>query len=238
MRFDEFVAREQNLSRNIAKELIKSAKVKLNDKLISKPSLQINEFSENKIEICDEIYVSRAALKLKNFLNETKIDIKNKTCLDVGSSTGGFIEILLEFKASKVIGVDVGSGQIHNKISQNKKVEIYEKTDIRAFKTAEKFDIITCDISFISVNEILNILANLSKSYIIILFKPQFEVGKNAKRNKSGVVVDENAINKARINFEINAQKLGLEKEFTKQSKLKGKEGNVEYFYSFRKISS
>lgn len=237
MRFDEFVAREQNLSRNIAKELIKSAKVKLNDKLISKPSLQINEFSENKIEICDEIYVSRAALKLKNFLNETKIDIKNKTCLDVGSSTGGFIEILLEFKASKVIGVDVGSGQIHNKISQNKKVEICEKTDIRAFKTAEKFDIITCDISFISVNEILNILANLSKSYIIILFKPQFEVGKNAKRNKSGVVVDENAINKARINFEINAQKLGLEKEFTKQSKLKGKEGNVEYFYSFRKIS-
>lgn len=237
MRFDEFVAREQNLSRNIAKELIKSAKVKLNDKLISKPSLQINEFSENKIEICDEIYVSRAALKLKNFLNETKIDIKNKTCLDVGSSTGGFIEILLEFKASKVIGVDVGSGQIHNKISQNKKVEIYEKTDIRAFKTEEKFDIITCDISFISVNEILNILANLSKSYIIILFKPQFEVGKNAKRNKSGVVVDENAINKARINFEINAQKLGLEKEFIKQSKLKGKEGNVEYFYSFRKIS-
>lgn len=237
MRFDEFVAREQNLSRNIAKELIKSAKVKLNDKLISKPSLQINEFSENKIEICDEIYVSRAALKLKNFLNETKIDIKNKTCLDVGSSTGGFIEILLEFKASKVIGVDVGSGQIHNKISQNKKVEIYEKTDIRAFKTAEKFDIITCDISFISVNEILNILANLSKSYIIILFKPQFEVGKNAKRNKLGVVVDENAINKARINFEINAQKLGLEKDFIKQSKLKGKEGNVEYFYSFRKIS-
>lgn len=238
MRFDEFVAREQNLSRNIAKELIKSAKVKLNNKLISKPSLQINEFNENKIEICDEIYVSRAALKLKNFLNETKIDIKNKTCLDVGSSTGGFIEILLEFKASKVIGVDVGSGQIHNKISQNKKVEIYEKTDIRAFKAEEKFDIITCDISFISVNEILNILANLSKSYIIILFKPQFEVGKNAKRNKSGVVVDENAINKARANFEINAQKLGLEKEFTKQSKLKGKEGNVEYFYAFRKISS
>lgn len=235
MRLDNFLANNLKISRNQARELIKNLKVKINDKIITKTSFLTDE--NTKFEILeDKIYVSRAANKLKYFLLESGISIANLNCLDIGSSTGGFIEVLLEFGASKVVGVDVGNNQIHNSLMNETRLEIYENTDIRDFKSDELFEIITCDVSFIGINEILNIINSYANNFIIILFKPQFEVGKSVKRDKKGVVKDEKAISQAMRKFEANALSLGWNLYLKTNSKIKGKEGNEEVFYAFKKI--
>lgn len=235
MRLDNFLADNLKISRNQARELIKNLKVKINDKIITKISFLTDE--NTKFEILeDKIYVSRAANKLKYFLHESDISITNLNCLDIGSSTGGFIEVLLEFGASKVVGVDVGNNQIHNSLRNETRLEIYENTDIRDFKSDELFEIITCDVSFIGINEILNIINSYASNFIVILFKPQFEVGKSVKRDKKGVVKDEKAILQAMRKFEANALSLGWNLYIKTNSKIKGKEGNEEVFYAFKKI--
>ncbi len=231
MRLDEFLVKNGYIdSRNKAKELIKNKKIKINGKIAIKPSLKV----ENpEIEILEKVYVSRAAWKLKNYLEKYNIDFSNKKVLDVGSSTGGFSEVALEKGAEKVVCVDVGINQLHSKIKNNKKVEVYENTDIRDFEYKNKFDILVSDVSFISLLKIFDKLAALSDE-MILLFKPQFEVGIEAKRDKKGVVIDEEAIKKAKANFEKYVQK-----EFkilrSEESSIKGKEGNIEYIYHLRR---
>jgi len=231
MRLDEYLVKINLIeSRNKAKELIKNKKVKVNEKIISKPSFNIEK---GKIEILENIYVSRAAWKLKNYLEKYNIDFKEKTVLDVGSSTGGFSEVALEKEAKKIVCVDVGNNQLHPKIRENLKVEVYENTDIRDFNYSEKFDILVSDVSFISLLKIFDKLSILSDE-MILLFKPQFEVGKNAKRDKKGVVIDKKAIKEAKINFEGYVSKY-FEILRSEESSIKGKEGNTEYIYHLRR---
>ena len=236
MRLDIYlVEKGLSQSRNKAQELIKAKKVKVNGKVITKPSFLIEDKNE-KVEVdLSESYVSRASLKLKNFLNEVDINIKDKICLDIGSSTGGFVEILLEFGAKEVTAVDVGKEQLHPKLKSDKRIKIFEETDIRDFNPSHKFDIITCDISFISLSYILQSIDKLANDKIILLFKPQFEVGINAKRDKSGVVKDEEAIKKATNEFLKEAKKYNWKLIERSLSKLKGKSGNVEEFFFFEK---
>ncbi|MEO1923851.1 MAG: TlyA family RNA methyltransferase [Nautiliaceae bacterium] len=235
MRLDEAIVNRGLLdSRNKAKEQIKKSKVKVNGKLITKPSYKVS--LEDKIEILEKnIYVSRAAWKLKNYLEKYNIDFRGKTVLDVGSSTGGFSEVSLEKGAKKVVCVDVGSNQLNPKIKNHSKVESYENTDIRDFDYPEKFDIVVSDVSFISLLKIINKIDKLSKRDIILLFKPQFEVGKDVKRDKKGVVTDTEAIKRARENFEKETRKLGWKLKRSEESSVKGKEGNIEYIYHFVK---
>ena len=235
MRLDEAIVNRGLLdSRNKAKEQIKKSKVKVNGKLITKPSYKVG--LEDKIEILENnVYVSRAAWKLKNYLEKYNIDFKEKTVLDVGSSTGGFSEVSLEKGAKKVVCVDVGSNQLHPKIKNHSKVESYENTDIRDFDYPEKFDIVVSDVSFISLLKVIKKIDELAKSDIILLFKPQFEVGKDVKRDKKGVVTDTEAVKKARENFEKETRKLGWKLKRSEESSVKGKEGNIEYIYHFVK---
>ncbi len=235
MRLDEAIVNRGLLdSRNKAKEQIKKSKVKVNGKLITKPSYKVG--LEDKIEILENnVYVSRAAWKLKNYLERYNIDFKEKTVLDVGSSTGGFSEVSLEKGAKKVVCVDVGSNQLHPKIKNHSKVESYENTDIRDFDYPEKFDIVVSDVSFISLLKVIKKIDELAKSDIILLFKPQFEVGKDVKRDKKGVVTDTEAVKKARENFEKETRKLGWKLKRSEESSVKGKEGNIEYIYHFVK---
>jgi len=204
--------------------------VKVDGKVVTKPSLNVDN---PEIEILEKVYVSRAAWKLKNYLEKYGISFDGKNVIDVGSSTGGFSEVALEKGAKKVVCVDVGDNQLHPKIRQNSKVEVYENTDIRDFESKEKFDILVSDVSFISLLKIFNKLNKLSDE-MILLFKPQFEVGINAKRDKKGVVIDNEAIKKARENFEKE-----ISKEFkiirNEESSIKGKEGNIEYIYHLRR---
>jgi len=234
MRLDNYIFKNSYASsRNKASELIKNSKVKVDGKIITKPSFEVEDV---EIEILQDIvYVSRAGYKLDGFLKEVDIDLKNKECLDIGSSTGGFVEVLLQYGANEVVAVDVGTNQLHESLRQNPKVKSYEKTNIKEFKSDKKFEVVTCDVSFTGVEELLFDIDRLSSGDIIILFKPQFEVGVGVKRDKKGVVKDKKAIEFAKKRFESAVFTYGWKLIRKSESKLKGKEGNVEIFYHFKK---
>ena len=157
--------------------------------------------------------------------------------LDVGSSTGGFVQILLQRGAKSVTALDVGSSQLSEILRHNPRVIVREKTDIREFASEKKFDLITCDVSFISLNLILKSLASLAKNALIVLFKPQFEVGAEIKRNKKGVLKDEKAVRAARAKFERLCAELGLVALHASACKITGKEGNREFFYLLKRMN-
>ena len=168
----------------------------------------------------------------KDILNLAGVDV-----LDVGSSTGGFVQILLQRGAKSVTALDVGSSQLSEILRRDPRVIVRENTDIREFSSEKKFDLITCDVSFISLNLILKSLASLAKSALIVLFKPQFEVGTEAKRNKKGVLKDEKAARGARAKFERLCAELGLAVLHAGACKITGKEGNQEFFYLLKRMN-
>lgn len=168
----------------------------------------------------------------KNILNLAGADV-----LDVGSSTGGFVQILLQRGAKSVTALDVGSSQLSKILRRSSRVIVRENTDIREFESEKKFDLITCDVSFISLNLILKSLASLAKNALIVLFKPQFEVGAEIKRNKKGVLRDEKAVRAARAKFEQLCAELGLAVLHTSVCKITGKEGNREFFYLLKRMN-
>ena len=247
MRFDSFVSQKLGISRNKALELIENKKVLLNSKAL-KPSFNVKNLAlkplndedllnlkELSLTVNEKIYASRAALKLRGFLEDFELNIKGKVCLDIGASKGGFTQILLENEALKVVCLDVGSNQLDLALKNDKRVQSIENTDIKDFKSDEKFELITCDLSFISLKKVLCHIDRLACGLIILLFKPQFEVGICTKRDKNGVVKDKAAIKQAREDFERSCLALGWLFMGSCASKLKGKEGNVEYFYLYSK---
>nr|WP_314442634.1 SAM-dependent methyltransferase [uncultured Campylobacter sp.] len=168
----------------------------------------------------------------KDILNLAGADV-----LDVGSSTGGFVQILLQCGAKSVTALDVGSSQLSEILRRSPRVIVRENTDIREFESEKKFDLITCDVSFISLNLILKSLSSLAKSALIVLFKPQFEVGAEIKRNKKGVLKDEKAVRAARAKFEQLCAELGLAVLHASACKITGKEGNREFFYLLKRMN-
>lgn len=168
----------------------------------------------------------------KDILNLAGADV-----LDVGSSTGGFVQILLQRGAKSVTALDVGSSQLSEILRRSPRVIVRENTDIREFASEKKFDLITCDVSFISLNLILKSLASLAKNALIVLFKPQFEVGAEIKRNKKGVLKDEKAVCAARAKFERLCAELGLAALHSSACKITGKEGNREFFYLLKRMN-
>lgn len=220
-------------SRNRALEAIKSGKVKVDGK-IAKPSNKCDQTSSIEVEN-EKFYASRAARKLEAFFGEHAIDIADKRVLDIGSSTGGFAQILLENGVINLACVDVGTNQLHHSIREDERVQVHEKCDIRDFDDDSGFEVVTCDVSFISVLDILESIHRLASGDIVILYKPQFEVGRLAKRDSNGVVTDIDAIRYARGIFEQKCQELHWDLVISLESKVQGKEGNREYFYHFKK---
>ena len=145
------------------------------------------------------------------------------------------LAVLFKFCLKSVVALDVGSSQLDEKIRQDNRVKVFENTDFRIWYSDKKFDIITCDVSFISVIELLPYIDRYANNDIIVLFKPQFEVGIRVKRSKRGVVRDEKAIREARAKFELAAARLGWIMQITQECEIKGKEGNAEFFYAFKK---
>ncbi len=233
-RIDKYLVEKNYFeSRNRAIDAIKRGKVFIDGKM-AKPSTKCDENSNIDIDR-EKFYVSRASKKLELFLEEYAMDLKERVALDIGSSTGGFVQILLENGVESVTAVDVGSNQLHHSLRDNPKVEIFEETDIRVFKSAKRFDIVTCDVSFISILNIVEDIDRLAKSDMILLFKPQFEVGRDVKRDSRGVVVDKEAIIRAKERFEKRVEEFSWTLVYETTSKLYGKSGNIEYIYHFRK---
>ena len=183
----------------------------------------------------DVIYVSRAAYKLKSFFDDNNINVNGKNCLDIGSSTGGFVQILCQYGAKIVTAVDVGKEQLSSILKNESRVMSFEGTDIRDFKSDFCFDFVSCDVSFVGIEYILKDIDRLSSDEIVILFKPQFQVGLDVKRDKRGVVKDAKAIILQTHIFEKRTSVLGWELIKKEHSKVKGKEGNEEIFYYFKK---
>ena len=239
MRLDKYLVDEGYYeSRNRANDAIKAGKVTVDGKK-AKASAKVDENSVVDVEN-EKFYVSRAARKLESFLMEHPIEMKDKVALDIGSSTGGFAQIVLENDVATLDCVDVGSEQLHISLRQNEKLSLHEGTDIREFESQKIFNLITCDVSFISILKITDDIDRLAGKGcdIVILYKPQFEVGKETKRDSKGVVQDLDAIARRKEEFDAEAKRLGWDEVYQSESKVTGKEGNQEYLYHFVKIEN
>ncbi|NNE56738.1 MAG: TlyA family RNA methyltransferase [Hellea sp.] len=225
-------------SRARAASAIKTGHVKIDGKTATKPSQKVA--NNNIIEAEQEHpWVSRAGIKLAHALKLFNIDVSGKTCLDVGSSTGGFTEVLLDNGARKIYAVDVGQGQLHNKLKGHPKVVSMEQTDARTLR-ADMFDplpqIVVCDASFISATKILEKPLSIVQpgAVLISLVKPQFEVGRE-NIGRGGLVKTEELAKKA-LTFVVNwVSELGWEVRATNLSPIKGGDGNIEYLLYARK---
>lgn len=221
-------------SRQKAQELIASKCVYVNGKQCSKSSYEVLE--DDCIEVRSESkqWVSRAGEKLWGFLSQNPVAIEGRKILDIGSSTGGFSEVLLSLGAREIVCVDVGDNQLHPKLRDHPKIIFFENTDIREFES-EGFELIVCDVSFISLRLIIQKIYELSLGEVILLFKPQFEVGKNVKRNKKGVILNEREVQRALDEFVELLKNMGFRVREVAKSVLKGKNGNEEFFIHIQK---
>lgn len=237
MRLDqELVNRKLYISRSKAVAAIKAGLVFVNGKSADKPSISVSQ--EDKIEAGALPYVSgRGSLKLQKALEFFKINPVGYVCLDVGASTGGFTEVLLNNGAKKVIAVDVGDGQMVAELKNDRRVLSLEKTDIRKLKPFDKIDLIVVDVSFISLSNIAECLAAWGAKKIIVLIKPQFEVPREIAAKHKGVIKSEqdrqNAVDKVCSCFE----KLGFGCVGFVKSPILGGSGNVEFLACFEKTN-
>lgn len=231
IRLDNLVALKKNISRSRAQALIKEGKVEACGKIVTKPAFMLEDNAEINL-LNDDNYVSRGAYKLKKALEFFDVSVEGKVVLDMGASTGGFTQVALENGAEKVYSVDVGTGELDKSLISNPRVVNMQGTDIRLVQTEMVVDtqIVVGDLSFISLRHILpKIKALFGKIECILLFKPQFECGKELARKFKGIIKDK-AVHKALLKEfiqEINSYEYNLS-EIT-FSPIKGKNGNVEY---------
>ncbi len=225
-------------SRERAKGLILSGDVRVNGNPVNKAGTLIDENAE--IEITKDIpYVSRGGLKLEKAIKEFNINVKDKAAIDVGASTGGFTDCLIQYGAKKVYAVDVGYGQLAWKLRNDPRVVVIERKNIRYIKSSdigEPVDIATIDVSFISLKLVLPVVKNLLKENgeIIALIKPQFEVGKG-EVGKGGIVKDEEKHKKVISDIKSFATDLGLKVLGVTESPIAGQKGNVEFLIYLQK---
>ena len=217
-------------TRSQAESFIKLGEITVDGKVIKKPSYFVGDKSDIKVTASNQ-YVSRAGLKLESVADVLKLDFKDKTVLDVGSSTGGFTDFALRNGAKKVYAVDVGTDQLHSRLRGNSKVELHEKTDIRDFKLDDKPDIVLIDVSFISLRDILpHISGELSgpNTQIVAMVKPQFEAGR--EQTNKGVIKNDSMRRQILRDFE-NWSKKYFVISNKRDSDISGAKGNQERFY-------
>lgn len=197
MRLDKYISGNRKCTRNRAQFFIDQGLVLVNEVLAKKASHDIAP--QDTVRILEDKrvdFVSRSAIKLDTFLQTVDLDIRDTVCLDIGASTGGFTQILLGHGAGKVYAVDVGTSQLHPSLREDIRVVSIENTDIRDFRSPSYFDVIVGDISFISLVKLIDPILLLAddKTEIILLYKPQFEVGRENLRKtgvpKSEVIVE------------------------------------------------
>ena len=226
-------------SREKAKAVIMAGEVFVNGQREDKAGSKFDR--EAEIEVKGKVlkYVSRGGLKLEKAVEVYGLDLMDKTCIDIGSSTGGFTDCMLQNGAAKVYAIDVGTNQLAWKLREDKRVVSMEKTNIRYVTEEdipEKADFASVDVSFISLTKVLPAAVNLLKdeAYMVCLIKPQFEAGRE-KVGKKGVVRDF-SVHKEVIELVINFA-IGLN-FFIKGltfSPVKGPEGNIEYLLYMQK---
>ncbi len=243
-------------TKNAAQAAILAGGVKIGDKVALKagelydPCKLFAPENKEKIEIKTMPFVSRGGLKLQGAINEFKIKLKDKICIDVGASTGGFTDCMLQAGAKKVYALDVGYNQIAWKLREDKRVIVIEKTNIRncsfedVFKNGatedEMPDFMSMDLSFISIKKVLeNALKFVKKdASMVFLIKPQFEAGKN-EIQKGGVVRDESVHKKIIEDIKSFVKNFNLDTIGVIKSPIQGaKQKNVEYLIYLKRLEN
>ncbi len=225
-------------SRARAQAAIKAGCVRVNGKRLTKASFKLDESFDIEAK-AEHPWVSRAGIKLAFAVSHFDIDISGKTCLDIGSSTGGFSQVLLANGAKKVYAVDVGQDQLHSRLHNHDRLVSLENTDARDL-TADRLgcvpDLIVCDASFISLRKVLTQPLGLTgrNGALIALVKPQFEVGK-AGIGRGGLVKSERLALQALSDICAWVEGQGWEVLSTSPSPIKGGSGNREYLVYARK---
>lgn len=234
-------------SRTLAQRLVMAGNVRVNGQLVFKPSTKVTTDAELVIDR-GPAYVSRGGDKLSAALNYFNIDVVDMVCADVGASTGGFTDCLLQNGAEKVYAIDVGHGILHWKLRQDPRVVVMERTNARYMSTLpEPIDIVTVDASFISLSILLPVIKNwfdirepiktqtdLQYGQVIALIKPQFEAGRQIVSKGAGVVKDpkvHHTVLSEILNFAISD---GYQVNGLLRSPLLGPKGNVEFLGWFR----
>ena len=228
-------------SRSAAQQLINLGGVIVNGRTAVKNSLEIAD--SDAVEIAELMlpkYVGRGGQKLEKALELWSIDLGGKTCLDIGSSTGGFTDCMLQNGAARVFAVDVGSNQLHEKLRADERVISLEQTDIRDFSFAD-YDIsaaefIGTDVSFISLKLVLPHIYRLlaEDGTAVALIKPQFEAGRGSL-SKKGIVRSESVRLRCVEEIKEFAEQCGFAVIGTSVSPITGGDGNVEYLLGLRK---
>ena len=228
-------------SRTKAQAMIMAGVVLVAEQRVDKPSEQFPADVQIRIKRADDPtsrYVGRGGLKLEAALREFQLDVTGSVCLDVGASTGGFTDCLLQHGAAQVVAVDVGHNQIDWRLRQDPRVEVREGVNARFLKPedfAAKFDLVVVDVSFISLTKVLPALAPLrnQSGSLVTLIKPQFEVGRG-EVGSGGIVRDSQK--HARVIDEVTnaAVSLGLTPVRVIESPIRGAEGNLEFLALFQ----
>jgi 23S rRNA (cytidine1920-2'-O)/16S rRNA (cytidine1409-2'-O)-methyltransferase len=227
-----------NLSRNQIQSFILQRKVKVNGQIVDKAGTPIAVDSKIDLEIEEPKYVSRAGFKLEAALESFKLDVKGLVVLDSGISTGGFTDCLLQRGAKRVYGVDVGFGIVHEKLRNDPRVILYERTNLRYLESLpELVDLATLDLSFISLLKVMPAVCKLLKpdAKIITLIKPQFEAEREDVR-RGGIVRDEDVHEKVIEKIKTGMVEFGFEMETVIESPIRGdKSGNKEFLALFKR---
>lgn len=248
MRLDQVLVQKKLVpSRTKAKELIESGSVcvEVNGEWLVVTSPSYSTSLDSSVEIRDLSllrFVSRAGLKLEGALRDFSVSAEGVRALDVGQSTGGFTDCLLQNGALEVLGFDVGQGQLHEKIKQDPRVLFFENLHVFDFPQHQEIstwikkgvDLCVIDVSFISVVKVFEVLSSLkgffSQTQFLTLIKPQFEVGKE-NLGKDGVIKDPKLVVKTLLQVEENLRSLGFQVLTQSPSCLQGADGNQEHFF-------
>ncbi len=239
VRLDKFLVDSGLLAtRSEAQAAISASKVTVNGIVVTKASLKVGGDDTIHAERAHP-YVSRAALKLKGALEVFSVDASGLNCLDVGCSTGGFTEVLLEAGATHVISVDVGTDQFHPCLRDNPRIKLFEQLDARKLTSEQidrEIDLLVCDASFIGLEKVLDPAVSFVKSggLALLLFKPQFQVGRKAV-GKGGIVTDLEAVEAAKQAFSAWLVANGFTLKGWEPSPVTGSDGNQEWLvYAFK----
>lgn len=240
MRIDVYLSNESIVSsRTEAKRLIDEGAVFVNGVLVKKASFDVDGSEEISVDKSVKEFVSRGGLKLKGAIMKFGINVNDRLCLDVGASSGGFTDCLLQNGAKHVIAVDSGSGQLAESIRRDDRVTVFERYNARYMKP-EDFqyspDLAVMDVSFISATYIIPAVFDVltDGGEFICLIKPQFEVGRSGV-GKGGIVKDSKTRDSAVKKVADFARDVGFEVKEIIQSPIKGGDGNIEFLAHFVK---
>ena len=232
---------EKNLaeSREKAKAMIMAGIVYINGQKMDKPGETVDEAAELEVRGKKMPYVSRGGLKLEKAIAEFSVQMEQEVCMDIGASTGGFTDCMLQNGAKKVYAVDVGYGQLAWKLRTDERVVNFERTNARYLtreQIPEEIHLVSVDVSFISLSKILPAIFPLLKmgGMALCLIKPQFEAGRD-KVGKKGVVKDTKVHKEVIQNVLSFAQEEGFSVSALTFSPVKGPEGNIEYLVLLKK---